>query len=688
MKNKEIRLSKEFKNRTIKAISALSFFMLTYLLILLLAIVLTGLCVSIGIAIIVLKPMILTLALGLGVASFGVLILIFLLKFIFTSQKVDRSHLIEITRENEHVLFKLIEEIVEQVGTKFPKKVYMSSDVNAAVFYDSSFWSMLLPIKKNLLIGMGLVNTVTMDELRAVLSHEFGHFSQKTMKVGSYVYNVNQVIFNMLFDNASFKKLIQRWANTSGYFSIFVLASVRIIEGIQWILRRLYGIVNKSYSGLSREMEFHADEIAAGVTGYEPLKSSLLRMSLADNSYNNVLNFYDGRISENIISDNLYKDQSALIHFLAEENNLVIKNGLPDISLEAQSKFNKSRLIIKDQWASHPTTEERIKRLEKTGFSNKNDSKALANDIFSDAPALQKQITKKIFDTVAYEGKIKEITTDEFLTTYKQEAASNSFSKIYNAYYDQKNPVSFDLSEIGSDCSESDFKKLYSDERVDLVYTSIALQNDIQTLQQISDRTFSIKTFDYDGVRYKRNGAGKLIKKLKQDLEKTDDLIKQNDIEIYKYFLQLEEQQNLPRELKKLYHTFFVYDKTFDSKYEIYSQLINALQFVRVTTPYDEIKANFRNIRPKEELLKREINLLLADSTIQSEITVEAREKIEHYIAEKLNYFGGTTYFDENLDLLFAAVHNFGFMLSRKYFLLKREILNYQEKLIQNSTGL
>ena len=50
---------------------------------------------------------------------------------------------------------------------------------------------------------------------------------------------------------------------------------------------------------LSREMEFHADEIVANVTGYEPLKYGLLWLSLADHSFRSVLSFYDGKIIEN-----------------------------------------------------------------------------------------------------------------------------------------------------------------------------------------------------------------------------------------------------------------------------------------------------------------------------------------------------------------------------------------------------
>ncbi len=686
MNNKEIQLSKEFKTQLTKAIFALCFFAITYLIILALAVSLTGLCIAGGVALIAIKPMFITIALGIGLASLGILILIFLLKFIFKTHKVDRSHLIEIKKDDEPELFMMINDIVMAVGTKFPKKVYLSSEVNASVFYNSSFWSMILPVKKNLLIGMGLINTVTKEELKAILSHEFGHFSQRTMKVGSYVYNVNQIIFNMLFDNDSYENLIHRWANVSGYFSIFVSFAVKINEGIQWVLRKLYEVVNKNYLGLSREMEFHADEIAASVTGYEPLKKSLLRMSLADNSYNNLLNFYESKISENIRSENIFKDQIAVVGFIAEENNLAISNHLPEISFEEQSRFDKSKLVIKDQWASHPTVEDRIKRLEKTGFSAKHNPESLAINIFKNIDSLQKRLTNIVFSSVSYEMQPEEISTDEFLEIYKQEALSNSFSKIYNGYYDSKNPIIFDLSEVESFNDNTSLDDLFSNEKNDLVYTAIALQNDIETLKGISNKTLSIKTFDYDGLRYNRKNADTLIEKLQQEMEHINGLIKQNDIQIYKFFINAEEHQGKQKELENLYRVFFEFDKTFDSKNEVYLKLLNELQFVSVTTPFEQIRANFKKIKTTEELLKKELNHLLSDSYIQTEINNEVREKLEQYLSETLEYFGGVSYFDDNLNVLYEAMHNYGYLLSRKYFLMKKKLLTYQVELIKNHT--
>ena len=418
MTKKGVKVTAKFKSQTAKAISAIVLFILTYLLLLIFAIGLTVICVYAGIALIALKPTFITIALGIGLASLGILVLFFLVKFIFKSHKIDRSHLIEIRKEDEPKLFSLIDEIVTNVGTNFPKKVYLSSDVNAAVFYNSNIWSMFFPIKKNLQIGLGLINTVTKSELTAILSHEFGHFSQKTMKVGSYVYNVNQVIFNLVSDDDSYNYFIQKFGNSSGYFTIFVVVAVKIIEAIKMVLKQMYSLVNKPYMGLSREMEFHADEIAATVTGYEPLQNSLLRMSLADHSFSSVLSFYNKKVSENKKAENIFKDQLYVTNFLARENQIEILNNLPQVSLNALNQFNKSKLVVKDQWASHPSTEDRIVRLEQTGLKSTNINYESANSLFTDIIKTQKEFTDKLFEDIVYENVPSNITCESFQNEY------------------------------------------------------------------------------------------------------------------------------------------------------------------------------------------------------------------------------------------------------------------------------
>ncbi len=684
MIDKEIKLTRSFRIQTTKAIASIILFVFTYLLILLLAIGFTILCVYGGIIIITSYPNFLTLILGIGLSGLGILILFFLLKFIFKSQKVDRSFLYEIKKNDEPELFHLISEIVNEVKTRFPKKVYLSANVNASVFYNYSFWSMIFPVRKNLQIGLGLVNAVSKNELKAILSHEFGHFSQRTMRVGSYVYNVNQVIFNLIYEDENYDNLVHSLANTQGYISIFGVMAINITRGIKWLLRKLYVVVNKSYMGLSREMEFHADEIAAFITGYEPLKSFLLRASLADHSFNSVLSFYDGKISENLISDNIYKEQLFLMEYFAQKDNINIVNGFPQVTMDDLNKYNKSKLIVTDQWASHPSTVDRIDRLEKTTFLPKDISSEPANMIFSNIEETQKKLSSSFFKDIENQKEFNVLSFEDFQTEFIKEFTFNTFSEVYNGYYNDKNPIPFDLDKIIIDEENLKFDELFSDKQVDLVYLAIALQNDIEVLKQMADKTFSVKTFDYDGRKYKRKESKALLAKLNVEIDQVNEQIKQNDVRIFKYFANCETETHNEQRLKALYKEFFEFDRNFEIKYEVYTNLVNKLQFVSNTTPIEIIKANFVSVEFWEEKLKNEIRLLQSDDVISSEITLEIKENFELYLTKKWKYFGSSIYFNDNLQMLYNAMNNYAYLLSRKYFLIKKKLLNYQENLLKD----
>lgn len=684
MTKSKVKLSQEFKTQTTLAITSIAFFAITYLIILSLAVGLTALCIYGGLTLIAAKPTLITIGLGIGLASLGILVLFFLIKFIFKSNKVDRSHLYEIKKTDEPKLFALIEEIVTEVNTSFPKKVYLSPEVNASVFYDSNFWSMFFPIKKNLMIGIGLVNVVNTLELKAVLAHEFGHFSQKTMKLGSYVYNVNQVIFNMLTDNESYDDFIQKWADVSGYFSIFVVIAVKIIEGIKWILRKLYNVVNKNYLGLSREMEFHADEIAASVTGFEPMKNALMRLSLADHSYDQVLTFYNGKIKDNQKSENLFKEHLFVMNFLADYNKFPIENNFPKVTKDELNRFNKSKLIIKDQWASHPSTNDRIERLEKTNFSSSDKVDTPANEIFSKIEETQKLLTNNLFKNVIFEGEVSSLTLEDYKEQFEREFSENIFSSIYNNYYDNKNPMQFNLEASYSIDKTITIEELFSDQNVEMVYNAIALQNDIQTLKMIDDKTIVVKTFDYDGKKYKKQNCKQLLKTLNSELENLNHQIKENDFKIFGFFSNIETKQehNNQNYLKELYMQFFEFDLQFDSKFETYTKLSNGLQFVSETNQIEDIKSKFRNLEPLESNFKEEIKKLMEDDLYKNEITKEIRDNFELYLSKKFEYFGRSMYFDNHLGMLFAALNNYSFLLSRGYFLQKKKLLDYQIKLV------
>ncbi|RZK79088.1 MAG: peptidase M48, partial [Pedobacter sp.] len=296
MQNSALKISDNFRKMAVRSVLSIFLFLGTYLLMIVLGLGVILLCGLIAYWIVSFYGTFLTAMLGFGFISMGLLIFFFLIKFVFTgAKKIDRTHLIEVSAKDQPELFKLIAEIVAEVKTPFPKHVYLSSEVNASVFYDSNFWSMFFPVRKNLQIGLGLMNSISAIELKAILAHEFGHFSQRSMKVGSYVYNVNKVIYNMLYDNEGYSTIVEKWGNMSSYFVLFARGAIFVVQGIQLVLIEVHKVLNINYMALSREMEFHADEVAASVAGSAPLANSLLRLDLANSTLSGVFDYYNGK---------------------------------------------------------------------------------------------------------------------------------------------------------------------------------------------------------------------------------------------------------------------------------------------------------------------------------------------------------------------------------------------------------
>ncbi|MCC7299150.1 MAG: M48 family metalloprotease [Bacteroidia bacterium] len=679
---KNIQLTNSFKKQVAKTIWSIVLFVLVYIAVLAFSLGISALLIYCGFYILDQAPEFVVMLMGVGLMIAGLPILYHVLRFTFKSTAVDRSHFVEITRKQEPELFQLIDEIVTEVQTRHPLKVYLSNDVNASVFYNSNFWSMFFPIRKNLQIGLGLVNSVTQAELKAILAHEFGHFSQKSMKVGSYVYNVNQLLHNMLVQNENYNKQIEKWGNEPGFTGAVITFGDKVNAFTKYILRGVYGVVNKSYLGLSREMEFHADEIAANVAGPTPVKTSLLRLSFADFAFNDVLNFYNKKITKNTVSANIYRDHYDALIFLADLNNLKLKDGFPEITIEEQNKFNKSKLVIKDQWSSHPTIAERLKRVDEIGVEVPNSKDIPANLLFKHIETTQIELTQKLFSTVVYEGETSALTFEEFKAEYKTEILSNTFSKIYNCYYDNKNISSFDPDEQVATKDNSQLSTLFSDANVELVYTALALQNDVDTITHILKKNIVIKTFDYDGKKYKPSTAKGLKEELTLQLQELNAQILKNDIAIFQFFENLEKSKDKPSQLKNLYKNFFALDKEYETKSGIYSQWFSGVQFVTVQTPVEQIKMNLQELEPVEKNLKKEIEILLFHKLLQEEITNEMRQDLNTYCSKKWMYFNGKNYDDDALHVLYAAMNTYAYLLGRLYFQMKKEILSYQESLL------
>ncbi len=149
--------------------------------------------------------------------------------------------------------------------------------MNAAVFYEISIINLIFPTRKNLEIGLALVNALSLGELKAVLAHEFGHFAQRTMYVGRWVYMGQQIAGHIIAKRDALDRFLQVLSRLDlrvawvGWLLTLVVWSIR---SVMEIVFRGVIIVQRA---LSREMEFQADLVAVSLTGSDALVHALHR---------------------------------------------------------------------------------------------------------------------------------------------------------------------------------------------------------------------------------------------------------------------------------------------------------------------------------------------------------------------------------------------------------------------------
>ncbi len=217
------------------------------------------------------------------------LLFLFLLKGFFKRHRAEKSYDIEITEEEHPRLFDFIERLCAEIGAPWPKRIFVNFEVNASAGYDTTFLNLFWSSAKDLRVGLGLVNFLNLTEFKALLAHEFGHFSQHSMKIGGYVYIARRIAFDLVHGRDFFDDFLERWRALDIRISFLAWG----LTGVIWALRKamdlLFRLIFFLDKALSRQMEFNADLLAVSVTGSDAPVHLLARSVFADACLNQSL---------------------------------------------------------------------------------------------------------------------------------------------------------------------------------------------------------------------------------------------------------------------------------------------------------------------------------------------------------------------------------------------------------------
>jgi Zn-dependent protease with chaperone function len=291
--------------------------------------------------------------------AFAMLLLwLFLFKGLFKGQRVERSSHVLLQEKDHPALFAFIRRVYQDTGSPRPRHVYVSPDVNAALIYNTSLLNLFIPPRKDLLIGLGLVNVVTLSEFKAVLAHEFGHFAQRSVGLGSYLYVANRVMYDVIYSRDALDSFVDGWSQQDIRFSFPAWG----LKGMLWVVRKIlagtYQGLNLLHLSLSRRLEYNADNVAVSVTGSDALIHGLARLQFASESLADAARSLDAAADHSLFTDDLFYHQTqpaGRLRRLSKDERAGLPPELPASPAEQVQVFQPSDDGVPERYRSHPT---------------------------------------------------------------------------------------------------------------------------------------------------------------------------------------------------------------------------------------------------------------------------------------------------------------------------------------------
>jgi Zn-dependent protease with chaperone function len=299
---------------------------------------------------------------ALLVGGFSAFLALFMAKALVFIKRGKEKQDIEIKASEHPKLFAFLHRLADDAGAPRPHKVYVSPRVNAAVFYDLSLMNLLFPSKKNLEIGLGLVNVLNLGEFKAVLAHEFGHFAQRSMAVGRWVYTAQQVVGQIVEKRDALDAFLIGLSNVDlrvawiGWF----------LRLIVWAIRSLVELVFRgviiAQRALSREMEYQADLTAVALTGSDALVHALHRLNAADEAWYSALRFAVSEGKQGRAVADLFAVQNHVIdklRLIRADELFGVAPMVPERGAAQHRVFRAALAQPPKMWSTHPANTDR-----------------------------------------------------------------------------------------------------------------------------------------------------------------------------------------------------------------------------------------------------------------------------------------------------------------------------------------
>ncbi len=346
--------------------------------------------------------------LGLMVIGAAGYCLVIVLKPVFRIFERTERKGVKIQRKDYPQLFALIDEVVKEVDCLEPKQVRISNECNAYVYYPNLL-GYIKSGRQNLTIGLPLICKMNKTELKSILAHEFGHFTQQSVSTNR-IANLSEFICASIARSESEidqkdDQSVARWARG------FARLAGKIMANQYHRIAPYNGV-------LSRAQEFDADHFSQQVVGTEGSIGALCKLDWVSDRWSD---YYS--ILANFQKSKEWAPDDVLSVFSVYSKRTDVQTGMvvePDRHIFTPVERLASRISSADMDDTHPSIEERLRAIR---------SYPDVKTAWDDSPALDyldEMLVRKVFNgttdeiqKLVYPGSViflkKDLTAEEMV---------------------------------------------------------------------------------------------------------------------------------------------------------------------------------------------------------------------------------------------------------------------------------
>lgn len=210
----------------------------------------------------------------------GVVVIFFMLKPLLARKPKQAEEHILTPGENP-LLEDFINRVCHAVGAPAPRRIKITTDVNAAAGSSGGLFRLLIK-RLDLTIGLPIA-TLPLKSFGGIMAHEFGHFAQGGGMALSYVIRtINFWFARVVYERDAWDVRLDEFAANVGDWRLLI--PVQICRGAVWLSRKLLWVLMHVGHYIScfamRQMEYNADACEAGFSGSKQFAETCREMAL------------------------------------------------------------------------------------------------------------------------------------------------------------------------------------------------------------------------------------------------------------------------------------------------------------------------------------------------------------------------------------------------------------------------